>query len=127
MIEKSFVKQGVPVPTFYSWRRGPIDRIGNSSKEVGKFVAVQVCKTHTQTLAAKKKEKILAAQDQGHSRNGYDVFLPGGLKVEAVSLDHIIELTREVKIMSFPLRMGHRIFVFSEYVDLRAGFNKISM
>jgi transposase len=29
--------------------------------------------------------------------------------------------------MSFRLRPGHRIFVFSEYVDLRAGFNKLGM
>lgn len=29
--------------------------------------------------------------------------------------------------MSFRLRSGHRVFVFSEYVDLRAGFNKLSM
>jgi transposase len=29
--------------------------------------------------------------------------------------------------MSFRLRAGHRIFVFSEYVDLRAGFDKLSM
>ena len=29
--------------------------------------------------------------------------------------------------MSFRLRAGHRIFVFSEYVDMRSGFNKLSM
>ena len=29
--------------------------------------------------------------------------------------------------MSFRLRTGHRVFVFSEYVDLRAGFDKLSM
>lgn len=29
--------------------------------------------------------------------------------------------------MSFRLREGHRIFIFSEYVDLGAGFDKLSM
>ncbi len=29
--------------------------------------------------------------------------------------------------MSLRLRTGHRVFVFSEYVDLRAGFDKLSM
>lgn len=29
--------------------------------------------------------------------------------------------------MSIRLRTGHRIFIFSEYVDMRAGFNKLSM
>jgi transposase len=29
--------------------------------------------------------------------------------------------------VSLVLRAGHRIFVFSEYIDLRAGFDKLSM
>lgn len=29
--------------------------------------------------------------------------------------------------MSLRLRPGHRVFVFSEYIDLRAGFDKLSM
>lgn len=29
--------------------------------------------------------------------------------------------------MSIQLKPGHRIFVFSEYIDLRAGFDKLSM
>lgn len=29
--------------------------------------------------------------------------------------------------MSFRLRTGHRVFVYSQYVDLRAGFDKLSM
>ena len=29
--------------------------------------------------------------------------------------------------MSVSLRAGHRIFVFSEYIDLRAGFDRLSM
>jgi transposase len=29
--------------------------------------------------------------------------------------------------MSFRLRPGHRIYIFSEYVDMRAGFNRLSM
>lgn len=29
--------------------------------------------------------------------------------------------------MSLRLRSGHQIFVFSEYVDMRAGFNKLSL
>ena len=29
--------------------------------------------------------------------------------------------------MSFNLRAGHRIFVFSEYIDLRSGFDRLSM
>ena len=29
--------------------------------------------------------------------------------------------------MSFKLRTGHRIFVFSEYIDLRSGFDRLSM
>ena len=29
--------------------------------------------------------------------------------------------------MSLVLRPGHRIFVFSEYIDLRAGFDRLSM
>jgi transposase len=29
--------------------------------------------------------------------------------------------------MSIRLREGHRVFVYSDYVDLRAGFNKLSM
>jgi transposase len=29
--------------------------------------------------------------------------------------------------MSLRLRTGHRVFVYSQYVDLRAGFNKLSM
>ena len=29
--------------------------------------------------------------------------------------------------MSFKLRAGHRVFVFSEYIDLRSGFDRLSM
>ncbi len=29
--------------------------------------------------------------------------------------------------MSLKLRPGHRVFVFSDYVDMRAGFNRLSM
>lgn len=29
--------------------------------------------------------------------------------------------------MSFRLKPGHRVFVFSEYIDMRAGFDKLSM
>ena len=29
--------------------------------------------------------------------------------------------------MSFRLKPGHRVFVYSEYIDLRAGFDKLSM
>ena len=29
--------------------------------------------------------------------------------------------------MSFSLRAGHRVFVFSEYIDLRSGFDRLSM
>lgn len=29
--------------------------------------------------------------------------------------------------MSVKLRVGHRIFVFSEYIDLRSGFDRLSM
>jgi transposase len=29
--------------------------------------------------------------------------------------------------MSFRLRPGHRVFVFADYVDLRAGFDKLAM
>jgi len=29
--------------------------------------------------------------------------------------------------VSFKLRAGHRVFVFSEYIDLRSGFDRLSM
>lgn len=120
-------RTGIPKATVYVMARGKKYGKPKMSRN-GRFLAVPVTsrrETPTQKNSEDNSENLTAKVSKVR-QEFVSATLPGGIRVEGLSIESLVELSRSL-LMSFRLRSGHRVYVFTEYVDLRAGFNKLSM
>jgi hypothetical protein len=96
-----FKRTGIPLPTIYVWRKGRCNELQANEKPQGKFLSVQLKRNRTEGYQDPAKELIrnlnsgdLTANE--FNGNGYVVVLPGGLRVEGLSLEAIVELSRRM-------------------------------
>jgi len=91
-------KTGIPVPTVYIWTSGKIFNKRSKPSNSGEFVSVDVIPkklTESQNkslLAAREIPENLAAKNSKF----YSATLPGGVRVDQLNLEALIELSRRL-------------------------------